>query len=156
MVATSSCKPALRTTTTESWFSLILISLDNRLKILNLNLWRVSKLNSIRHKKNLKVFGRKLFHQRLQCRGKRCIILWSIVQCTQCCFHQKTHIPYHVTLVIFFLQKPYKRFFCNNLSLPVVTVDSFVEKTCENFPGVDRQKRHLGSQIYCDHVRGRG
>ena len=55
-----------------------------------------------------------------------------------------------------FVQKPYKRIFCNNLSLPVVTVDSFVEKTCENFPGVDRQKRHLGSQIYCDHVRGRG
>ena len=29
------------------------------------------------------------------------------------------------------------------------------EKTCENFPGVDHQRSHPGSQICCDHVRGR-
>ena len=65
VVATSSCKPALRTTTTESWFSLILISLDNRLKILNLNLWRVSKLNSTHHKKNLKVIWEKTISSKI-------------------------------------------------------------------------------------------
>ena len=29
------------------------------------------------------------------------------------------------------------------------------EKTCENFPGVGHQRSHPGSQICCDHVRGR-